>query len=279
MLRPLVVVADPIADEGLDILRQHARVERLGETNLAEAEALLVRSETRVTAQLLDTAPKLRVIGRAGAGVDTIDVEAATRRGIVVVNTPGGNAIAAAEHTLALIFALARRVSAADAALKRGEWARGAYVGTELSGKTLGLIGLGRVGAEVARRALGLDMRVLVYDPYVPDEHARRSGLDPVDLDPLLEAADFVSLHVPLTEATRGILNRERLGRMRRGGVPGQLRSRRTGRSDGAARGARLGPTGGGGRRCFRSGTRRQRRPDRASPARCGHATSGCFDR
>jgi D-3-phosphoglycerate dehydrogenase / 2-oxoglutarate reductase len=214
---PLVVVADPIADEGLAILRQHARVERLGKTNLAEAEALLVRSETRVTAELLDTAPKLRVIGRAGAGVDTIDVEAATRRGIVVVNTPGGNAIAAAEHTLALIFALARRVSAADAALKRGEWARGAYVGTELSGKTLGLIGLGRVGAEVARRALGLDMRVLVYDPYVPDEHARRSGLDPVDLDPLLEAADFVSLHVPLTEATRGILNRQRLGHMRKG--------------------------------------------------------------
>jgi len=123
---PLILIADPIADEGLEILRQHARVERgLGDA-LAEADALLVRSETRVTSELLAKAPKLRVIGRAGAGVDTIDVQAATERGIVVVNAPGGNAIAAAEHTLALMFALARRVAAADASLKRGEWARSA---------------------------------------------------------------------------------------------------------------------------------------------------------
>jgi D-3-phosphoglycerate dehydrogenase len=215
--QPLVVIADPIADEGLAILREHARVEKNDGRNLTEADALLVRSETRVTADLLETMPRLRVIGRAGAGVDTIDVDAATRRGIVVVNTPGGNATAAAEHSLALMFALARRVSAADAALKRGEWARSKYVGTELSGKTLGLVGLGRVGTEVARRALGLDMHVLVYDPYVPDDHARRLGFEPVDLDPLLERADFVSLHVPLTDATRGILNRERIGHMRRG--------------------------------------------------------------
>src|SRR4029079_17519133 len=130
----------------------------------------LVRSETRVTADLLDAAPNLRVIGRAGAGVDTIDVTAATERGIVVVNAPGGNAVAAAEHSLALMFALARRVAAADASLKRGEWARSAYVGSGLTGKTRGLVGLGRVGGEVGRRAVGLDMRVLVYDPYVPDE-------------------------------------------------------------------------------------------------------------
>jgi D-3-phosphoglycerate dehydrogenase / 2-oxoglutarate reductase len=164
---------------------------------------------------LLDVAPRLRVIGRAGAGVDTIDVDAATTRGIVVVNAPGGNAVAAAEHTLALMFALARRVSAADASMKQGRWARSAYIGTELTGKTLGLIGLGRVGSEVARRALGLDMRVLVYDPYVPDEHARRLGLEPAELDVLLQAADFVSLHVPLTEATRGVLNAARIARMR----------------------------------------------------------------
>jgi D-3-phosphoglycerate dehydrogenase len=214
---PLILIADPIADEGLEILRQHARVERgLGDA-LGEADALLVRSETRVTAELLDKAPRLRVIGRAGAGVDTIDVEAATERGIVVVNAPGGNAVAAAEHTLALMFALARRVAAADASLKRGEWARGTYIGTELSGKTLGLVGLGRVGVEVARRAAGLEMHVLVYDPYVPDEHIRRSGCEPVELDTLLERADFVSLHVPLTEATRGVLSRDRLARMRRG--------------------------------------------------------------
>jgi D-3-phosphoglycerate dehydrogenase len=178
---------------------------------------LLVRSETRVTAALLDAAPNLRVIGRAGAGVDTIDVAAATARGIVVVNAPGGNAVAAAEHTLALMFALARRVAAADASLKRGEWARSAYIGSELSGKTLGLIGLGRVGSEVARRALGLDMRVLVFDPYVPDEHARRNGMEPLELEPLLEGSDFVSLHVPLTEATRGLLNAARIARLRPG--------------------------------------------------------------
>lgn len=220
---PLVLVADPIVPEGLSVLGQHARIEMVSgdraalERHLAVAEALLVRSETKVTADLLAGAPRLRVIGRAGAGVDTIDVEAATARGIVVVNAPGGNAVAAAEHTLALMFALARRVSAADASLKRGQWSRSAYVGTELTGKTLGLIGLGRVGTEVARRALGLDMRVLVYDPYVPDEHAHHLGLEPVELDALLQAAEFVSLHVPLTQATRGILSAVRIARMRHG--------------------------------------------------------------
>jgi D-3-phosphoglycerate dehydrogenase len=220
---PLVLVADPIAEEGLAILRPYTRIEivvgdRDGlERHLGQAEALLVRSETRVTEALLDSAPRLRVIGRAGVGVDTIDVSAATARGIVVVNAPGGNAVAAAEHSLALMFALARRVAAADASMKRGEWSRGRYIGSELSGKTLGLIGLGRVGSEVARRALGLDMRVMVFDPYVPDEHARRIGLEPVELDTLLASSDFVSLHVPLTEATRGILNAHRMASMRPG--------------------------------------------------------------
>ncbi len=220
---PLVLVADPIAEEGLAILRPHTRVEIVVgnrealERNLGQAEALLVRSETRVTEAMLDAAPRLRVIGRAGAGVDTIDVAAATARGIVVVNAPGGNAVAAAEHSLALMFALARRVAAADASLKRGEWSRSRYIGSELTGKTLGLIGLGRVGSEVARRAQGLDMRVIVFDPYVPDEHVQRIGLEPVELDTLLASADFVSLHVPLTEATRGILNAERIAAMRPG--------------------------------------------------------------
>ena len=221
---PVVVVADPIAEAGLALLRPHARLDVVAGqprdvllARLADAEALLVRSETRVTAELLEGAPRLRVIGRAGAGVDTIDVDAATRRGIVVVNAPGGNAVAAAEHTLALMFALARCVAAADASLKRGEWARSKYLGSELAGKTLGLVGLGRVGSEVARRALGLDMRVLVYDPYVPDDHVRRSGFEPLELDDLLGQSDFVSLHVPLTEATRGLLDAERIARMHRG--------------------------------------------------------------
>lgn len=219
---PLVVVADPIASQGLETLRGHARVELVHGRSpealraaLQDAEALLVRSETRVTADLLDAAPRLRVVGRAGAGVDTIDVDAATVRGVLVVNAPGGNAVAAAEHTLALMFALARRVAPADASMKRGEWTRSRYLGTELAGKTLGLVGLGRVGSEVARRALGLDMHVLVFDPYVIDEHVRRSGYEPVDLEALLPRADFVSLHVPLTEASRHLINAERLAAMR----------------------------------------------------------------
>jgi D-3-phosphoglycerate dehydrogenase / 2-oxoglutarate reductase len=220
----VVVVADAIAPEGLAVLGAHARLEFLAGQSpaalraaLADAAALLVRSETRVTADLFDAAPRLRVIGRAGSGVDTIDVAAATARGVVVVNAPGGNAVAAAEHTLALLLALARRVTVADAAIKRGEWGRSRFLGTELTGKTLGLVGLGRVGAEVGRRAAGLDMRVLVYDPYVPDEHIRRSGFEVVELDALLGAADVVSLHVPLTDATRGILDRRRLALLRDG--------------------------------------------------------------
>ncbi|HEY0583143.1 MAG TPA: NAD(P)-dependent oxidoreductase, partial [Chloroflexota bacterium] len=148
----LVLVADPIADEGLTVLREHARVEDVSgdraalERCIGEADALLVRSETRVTAELLDRAPRLRVIGRAGAGVDTIDVTAATARGIVVVNAPGGNAVAAAEHALALMFSLARHIPLADRLMKQGQWKRSQLVGSELTGKTLGLVGLGRVG-------------------------------------------------------------------------------------------------------------------------------------
>jgi D-3-phosphoglycerate dehydrogenase len=219
----LVLVADPVAEDGLALLRPFARVEVASgdrtafERLLPEADALLVRSETRVTADVLGRASRLRVIGRAGAGVDTIDVDAATQRGIVVVNAPGGNAVAAAEHSLALMFALARRVASADASMKHGEWKRSTYVGTELTGKTLGLVGLGRVGSEVARRALGLDMRVLVFDPYVTDEHIRHQGMEPFDLEPLLQAADFVSLHVPLTETTRNVLDAARLACLRPG--------------------------------------------------------------
>lgn len=222
--QPLVVVADPVAEEGLALLLPHARLcvvagqgDRALRLALREAAGLLVRSETRVTADLLEGAEHLRVIGRAGAGVDTIDVSAATRRGIVVVNAPGGNAVAAAEHALALMFALARRVAGADASMKRGEWQRSAYVGVELTGKVLGLVGLGRVGTEVARRARGLEMRVVVHDPYVPDEHVRRLGCEPADLEALLAAADFVSLHVPLTDATRGLMDAGRLARMKPG--------------------------------------------------------------
>jgi D-3-phosphoglycerate dehydrogenase len=220
-VQPLVIVADRIAPEGLALLGETCRVLNLAGASLdsaldalAEAEGLIVRSETRVDAAIIARAPRLRVVGRAGAGVDTIDVPAATARGIVVVNAPGGNAVAAAEHSLALMFSLARHIPLADRLMKDGQWKRSQLVGTELTGKTLGLVGLGRVGTEVARRALGLEMRVLVYDPYVPDDHIRTLGCEPSALDPLLERANYVSLHVPLTEATRGIIDAERLAKM-----------------------------------------------------------------
>jgi D-3-phosphoglycerate dehydrogenase len=223
-LQPLVIVADRIAQEGLDLLGQFCRVHSLNGASLdrasdalQEAEGLIVRSESRVDAALIEGAPRLRVIGRAGAGVDTIDVPAATARGIVVVNAPGGNAVAAAEHTLALMFSLARHVPLADRLMKAGQWQRSQLIGTELTGKILGLVGLGRVGTEVARRALGLEMRVLVYDPYVPDEHIRTLGCEPSGLDPLLERANYISLHVPLTDATRGLIDAERLARVQSG--------------------------------------------------------------
>jgi D-3-phosphoglycerate dehydrogenase / 2-oxoglutarate reductase len=219
---PVVLVADPVAEDGLDVLRPHCTVvTRTGLAGdallaaVADADALLVRSETRVTREVFAAAQKLRVVARAGAGVDNIDVEAATERGVLVVNAPGGNTVAAAEHTVAMLLALARRIPAADASMKRGEWARSRFVGVEVRGKTLGLVGLGRVGTEVARRAQGLEMRVLVHDPYVSAEHARRLGLEPADLDDLLARADFVTVHTPLTEATRGMLGAHALGRMR----------------------------------------------------------------
>jgi D-3-phosphoglycerate dehydrogenase len=184
---------------------------------LQEVEGLIVRSETRVDAAWIERAPRLRVIGRAGAGVDTIDVPAATARGIVVVNAPGGNAVAAAEHTLALMFSLARHVPLADRLMKDGQWRRSQLVGTELTGKTLGLVGLGRVGTEVARRALGLEMQVLVYDPYVPDDHIRTLGCEPAALDLLLGRANYISLHVPLTDTTRALIDADCLARMQPG--------------------------------------------------------------
>jgi D-3-phosphoglycerate dehydrogenase len=219
--RPRILVADPIAEEGLALLRARAEVEvRPGldpehlARAVAEADALIVRSQTRVTAAALAAGRRLKVVARAGTGIDNIDVAAATERGILVVNAPGGNAVAAAEHTIGLLFALARRIPAADAALKRGEWRRDDLVGIEVAGKILGLVGLGWVGREVAQRALGLGLRVLAHDPYVPSEHLERLGLEPVGLEELLERADFVSLHVPLTEATRGLIGRRELARM-----------------------------------------------------------------
>ena len=177
----------------------------------------MVRSATKVTAELLEHAPKLRVVGRAGVGVDNIDVEAATHRGILVMNTPGGNAVSVAEHTFALMLAMARSVPQSNASIHAGRWEKSGAAGTELRGKTLGLVGLGRVGTEVARRARGLEMKVLAHDPYVTPAAAREVEVELVTLDELLKRADVISLHTSLSAATEKMFGAAAFAKMKRG--------------------------------------------------------------
>src|SRR4030081_170693 len=219
---PRILVADPLAEDGLERLRRAGEVtvvSKLGEAELIERipdyDALVVRSETRVTALVLEAGRKLRVVGRAGVGVDNIDVPAATLKGILVVNAPRGNIIAAAEHTIALLFSLARWVPQADASVKRGEWTRSKFIGSEIRGKTLGVIGLGNVGSEVAKRAHGLEMEVVAYDPVVSVERAELFNVELVTLNELLERADFVTVHIPLVEANRNLVGAPELALMK----------------------------------------------------------------
>ncbi len=185
---------------------------------IGDYDGLAVRSSTRVNAEAMDAAiPRLKVIGRAGIGVDTIDVPAATARGIVVMNTPFGNSITTAEHAIAMLFALAREIPAADQSTQAGKWEKNRFMGVELSGKTLGLIGCGNIGSIVADRAHGLKMKVVAYDPFLSPERAVELGVDKVELDELLRRADFISLHTPLTDQTRGILSREALAKTKPG--------------------------------------------------------------
>ncbi|HET8908900.1 MAG TPA: phosphoglycerate dehydrogenase [Ktedonobacterales bacterium] len=222
--RPRILVADPIAAEGMDLLHRFANVEarhRLTVAELAAAmpefDALVVRSDTRVTAEVIAAGKRLRVIARAGVGVDNIDVDAATRHGIIVVNSPTGNIVAAAEHTVALLLAMARHIPTANASLRDGKWERSRFVGTELRGKTLGIIGLGKVGAEVAKRAgeSGLGMRLLASDPYAAPETARKLNAELVTLEDVLSQADFITIHTALTGGTRGLIGAEELALMK----------------------------------------------------------------
>ncbi len=217
-----IVVADKISERGIALLRETGwevvtPAAPALSSELANADGLVVRSATKATAALLEQAPRLRVIGRAGVGVDNVDVDAATRRGILVMNTPGGNAVSVAEHTIALMLGLARAVPQANASTQAGKWEKSAFSGTEMRGKTLGLIGLGRVGTEVARRARALEMKVLAYDPYVTPAVAREVEVHLVPLDELLEQSDVVSLHTALTANTEKMLNAEALGKMKKG--------------------------------------------------------------
>ena len=223
-----VLVADAIAADGLAPLRQDRRFELVMRPGLTGAEladaiagvdAVLVRSATRITAESLARAEHLKVIGRAGVGVDTIDVDAATARGIAVLTAPSGNTVSAAELTFALLLALVRRVAAADRSMKAGEWDKKSFSGTELYGKTLGLVGAGRIGSEVAKRARAFGMRILCYDPFLTEERAQTLEVELVSLDDLVARADVLTLHVPLTEATAGLLSEERLRRMKKGAM------------------------------------------------------------
>jgi D-3-phosphoglycerate dehydrogenase len=184
---------------------------------IGDYDGLAIRSATKVTADVLDAATNLKVIGRAGIGVDNVDIPAATARGIVVMNTPFGNSITTAEHAIALMFALARELPAADASTQAGKWEKNRFMGVELTSKTLGLIGAGNIGSIVADRALGLKMKVIAYDPFLTPERAVDLGIEKVELDALLARADFITLHTPLTDQTRNILSRENLAKTRKG--------------------------------------------------------------
>jgi len=211
-----ILVADNVSERALEALKSEPSFEvvflpaKAGATvtdEIKDADALVVRSATKVTAQLLEHAGRLRAIGRAGVGVDNVDLDAATKKGIVVMNTPGGNAVAVAEHALALILALVRRLPQADGALKQGKWEKKKLIGTELHSKTLGLIGLGKIGMEVARLAQAFQMKVVAYDPYVATMLAREQDVELATLEELLKASDFISMHASATPETKHLLN------------------------------------------------------------------------
>ncbi|HTZ38210.1 MAG TPA: phosphoglycerate dehydrogenase [Stellaceae bacterium] len=222
---PRVLIADALSPRALAVFAERGVAADVA-TGLAPDElasriggydGLAVRSATQVTAALLAAAPRLRVVGRAGIGVDNIDVPAATQRGVVVMNTPYGNAITAAEHTVAMMFALARQIPAADRSTQAGKWEKSRFLGVELAGKTLGIVGCGNIGAIVAERAQGLKMRVVAYDPFLSAERAVDLGVERVTFDELLARADFVTLHTPLSDATRGIIDAAALAKLKRG--------------------------------------------------------------
>ncbi len=221
-----VIICDGLNPEGLEILRKTPGVEVDDRTSINREEletvigsyqGMIVRSRTKVDARLLELGTELRVVGRAGTGVDNIDVKAATGHGILVMNTPGANALAAAEHAVAMMLALARHIPQATASMRAGKWEKKKFMGTEVSGQTIGIIGLGNVGKLVAERAIGLRMNVVAFDPYLSPEAARKLNVSLADLDTIFRSANFITLHSPLTEDTRNLINRESIARMKKG--------------------------------------------------------------
>lgn len=217
-----IIVADKISDQGIKLLRETGWEIVLPAAadlprEIADADGLVVRSATKVTPALLEKAPKLRVVGRAGVGVDNVDMDAATRHGVLVMNTPGGNSVSVAEHTLALMLALARSVPQANASIHAGKWEKSAFSGTELRGKTFGLVGFGRIGVEVAKRARALEMKILAHDPYVTPGAAKELEVELVPLDRLFAESDFISLHTSLSSSTEKMIDASAIAKMKRG--------------------------------------------------------------
>lgn len=220
-----VLITDPLSAEGIEILKKEnfevRELPGLKEEELMKEipsyDALIIRSGTKVTSRVIEKAKRLKVIGRAGTGIDNIDIETATRKGIMVMNTPEGNTISAAEHTIALLLALSRNIPQAYLSLKQGKWERKKFMGTEVYGKVLGIIGLGRIGSEVAKRARGLGMKVLAYDPFISPEKAEEMGVTLLPLKELLPRVDWLTVHTPLTPQTRHLLGRKELSLLKKG--------------------------------------------------------------
>lgn len=226
--RHTVLVTDTLAESGLELLRSHDDIDLQYRPGLkgkelldatAEADALVTRSGTPVTEELLAAGKRLRVVGRAGVGLDNVDVDAATRQGVLVVNAPTANIISATEHTMALLLSTCRSIAEADASVRRGEWVRSRFMGIELNGKTIGIVGLGRIGSGIARRVREFGMRVLAYDPYVPRTSGERVGAELTTLDRLLGESDFITVHTPLTDETKGMIGAAEIAKTRAGVV------------------------------------------------------------
>jgi len=221
-----VLVCDPISDKGIEILKNEPNVTvdvQLKKTEdelceiVSEYQAIVVRSETKITKKILEQAKQLKVVGRAGVGIDNIDVEAATLKGVVVVNTPDGNTISAAELTLGMMLAMARHIPQADQSLRQGQWNRSKYVGVELRNKKLGIIGFGKIGSEVGRRSKAFGMNVMVYDPYINTETAKRAGVEIVSMEKLLSESDIITIHMPLTTETKHMICNDQFAKMKDG--------------------------------------------------------------
>jgi D-3-phosphoglycerate dehydrogenase / 2-oxoglutarate reductase len=221
-----VLISDSLSKEAVEILEKEKEFKVDVNTKLTPEElkkvikdydALLVRSATKITKDVIAAADKLKIIGRAGVGLDNVDVEAASKKGVIVVNTPGGNTISTAEHTFSMMLALSRNIAQADLSMKKGEWERKKFMGVELYGKTLGVIGLGRIGTEVSRRALSFDMKILAYDPYLSAEKAKDQGIELVGLDRIFKESDYITVHTPLTDETKHLVSDKAFSLMKKG--------------------------------------------------------------